>query len=79
MSIHERFAPSNEAHEIPLIEEFVECCWQHAWFFSEGWISLQTAVDNLQAMAGRWGLVDSHGQEDVQGIMGAAFRFAREG
>jgi hypothetical protein len=51
------------------LEEFVECCEVHAWFFAEGWISLQTAVDNLQALAERWGLISLHGQDAVQQII----------
>ncbi len=51
------------------IAEFVECCDHHAWYFAEGWISLQTAVDNLQYLAERWGLIEEVGQDEVQRLI----------
>ncbi|MBR0974088.1 hypothetical protein JQ572_26130 [Bradyrhizobium japonicum] len=36
-------------------------------------MSLQFAADNLQALAERWGLVDEHGQDEVQRCMSEAF------
>jgi hypothetical protein len=58
------------------LEEFAECCEVHAWFFTEGWISLQTAVDNLQRLAERWHLIEDLGQDAIQSIM--AFSAAPE-
>ncbi len=58
-----------QAHKIGAggtIEEFLEICDQQAWFYHEGWISLHTAVDNLQSLAERWGLVEECGQDAVQ-------------
>lgn len=55
------------------VHDFIECCDQHVWFCNEGWISLHTAVDNLQALAERWGLVDEIGQDEVQRLMANAF------
>ena len=57
MTYHERFAPSNEAPEIPLIDKFAECCDFQRWFVDEGWVSKQVAVDNMQNLAENWGLV----------------------
>jgi hypothetical protein len=51
------------------IDNFLECCDQQAWFYNEGWISLQTAADNLQSLAERWGLVDEIGQDAVQRLI----------
>ena len=76
MSIHQRFAPSNQAPEISLIDEFVECCEQHRWFVDSGILAWQIAVDNLQWLAERWGLVDALGQDEVQAIMCSAFASA---
>jgi len=55
------------------IEDFIECCDVHAWFHRQGWISLHTAVDNLQRLAERWGLIDLHGQDEIQAQMAFAF------
>jgi hypothetical protein len=55
------------------IEDFTECCEVHAWYCAEGWISLQTAVDNLQALAERWALVTELGQDAVQKIIATPF------
>jgi hypothetical protein len=55
------------------VEDFTECCQVHAWYYAEGWISLQTAVDNLQYLAERLALVDGFGQDQVQAVIAAAF------
>ena len=56
------------------LEDFIECCEVHAWFWFEGWIPLQAAVDNLQWLAERWGLVDEGpGQDRIQLTMSRAF------
>jgi hypothetical protein len=60
------------------IADFLECCEQQAWFYDEGWITLQTAVDNLQYLGDRWGLVDEIGQDAVQGHMAYTFAVIRE-
>jgi hypothetical protein len=60
-------APLGDAHD------FAECCGTDAWFYSNGWISLHTAVDNLQNLAERWGLIEEIGQDAVQAIMADAF------
>jgi hypothetical protein len=51
------------------VEDFTECCQVHAWYYAEGWISLQAAVDNLQRLAARRGLVDEIGQDAVQRLI----------
>src|ERR1700723_1822931 len=51
------------------IDDFVECCEQQAWFYAEDWVSLQTAVDNLQYLAERWHLVALYGQDAIQTII----------
>jgi hypothetical protein len=60
------------------IDDFAECAGYQAWFFSEGWIDLHTAVDNLQRLAELWGLVDDVGQDRVQEIMAEMFAQVRE-
>lgn len=55
------------------VEDFAECCEVHAWFFAKGWVSLHTAVDNLQRLAERWGLVDELGQDSVQAMIAEPF------
>jgi hypothetical protein len=64
-------APLRVSEAAPLgnVEDFLEVCDQQAWFYAEGWISLHTAVDNLQYLAERWGLVDELGQDAVQAII----------
>jgi hypothetical protein len=52
-----------------VIADFVECCEHQAWFFHEGWLPLQTAVDNLQRLAERWGLVEEIGQDELQRLI----------
>jgi hypothetical protein len=59
------------------LEDFLECCEQHAWFYIEGWISLHIAVDNLQYLAERWGLVDEIGQDAVQQHVANIFAVVR--
>jgi hypothetical protein len=61
--------PDPNAAALGDLEEFAECCEVHAWFFAEGWISLQTTVDNLQSLAERWHLVEEYGQEAIQALM----------
>jgi hypothetical protein len=51
------------------VHDFVECCEQQAWFYAEGWVTLQKAVDNLQYLAERWGLIEEIGRDAVQEIM----------
>ncbi|MBR0936698.1 hypothetical protein [Bradyrhizobium jicamae] len=77
MTYHERFAPSNEAHEIPPLDEFAECCGYQRWFVDEGWISKQIAVDNLQYLAEHCALIEAYGQAAVQDRIAAAFSEAR--
>jgi hypothetical protein len=48
------------------IADFAECCATQGWFWDQGWISLPTAVDNLQFLAERWLLIEQHGQHAVQ-------------
>ncbi|MEK9281188.1 hypothetical protein MTR72_16460 [Bradyrhizobium sp. ISRA442] len=55
------------------VDDFVEVCGQQAWFFSEGWIDLHTAVDNLQRLAELWGLIEEVGQDAIQALMADAF------
>lgn len=62
-----------QTNELGDIDDFVECCATHAWFYDCGWISKQAAVDNLQGLAERWLLIDEVGQDEVQAIMAAAF------
>jgi hypothetical protein len=67
----------SETRALGDINDFTECCEVHVWFCDEGWISLQTAVDNLQYLAERWGLVDELGQDAVQAIIAEPFAIVR--
>lgn len=58
--------------------EFAECCAMRRWFVDEGWISLQTSVDDMQYLAEHWGLVDEIGQDEVQRIIAEAFMPAED-
>jgi hypothetical protein len=49
--------------------DFIEVCDQQTWFYAEGWVTLQTAVDNLQYLAERWHLVALYGQDAMQTII----------
>jgi hypothetical protein len=55
------------------VDDFAECCETHAWFVHEGWITLQTAADNLQWLAERWDLIEEAGQDYIQQTIAAAF------
>lgn len=71
-----RDGKSYPAKPIADIEDFWDCCTQHRWFYDLGILALQIAVDNLQWLAERWGLVDLHGQDEIQRVMALAFRDA---
>jgi hypothetical protein len=62
-------APVRTIGTIGDIFDFIEVCDQQEWFYAEGWVSLQTAVDNLQYLAERWRLVDLYGQDAVQDVI----------
>jgi hypothetical protein len=66
-----------EAKVLGDIEDFHECCADHAWFLDLGIIELPVAADNMQWLAERWGLIQLHGQDAVQQIMPGAFGWAR--
>ncbi|UWU87935.1 hypothetical protein N2605_16285 [Bradyrhizobium yuanmingense] len=59
------------------IHDFEECVGHHVWFFLEGWVDLQTAVDNLWRLAERWLLVDEFGADRVQHTIAVPFAVAR--
>ncbi|MEH2546652.1 hypothetical protein V1283_003297 [Bradyrhizobium sp. AZCC 2262] len=58
--------------------EFAECCGYQRWFVDEGWVNIQTAVDNLQLLAECAGYVDELGQDECQRLMSEAFAPAVE-
>lgn len=60
------------------IDDFRECCTDHAWFLDIGIIELPIAADNLQWLAERWGLIDLHGQDAIQAEMAFAFTVPNE-
>ena len=62
-----------ETETIVDINDFRECCEIQRWFFDEGWVSKQIAVDNLQTLAECAGYIALHGQDAVQQILAAAF------
>jgi hypothetical protein len=51
------------------IDDFAEACDDHEWLHANGWISLQTAVDNLQHLAERWELIQEFGQDFIQRLI----------
>jgi hypothetical protein len=53
------------------LEDFRLCCAEHRFFVDLGILELPVAVDNLQWLAERWGLVDD--QDEIQSIMARAF------
>lgn len=55
------------------VEVFVLRCWARARLFAAGELSLHEAVDVLQDLAVRSGLVTLIGQDAVQAIMAAEF------
>ncbi|RXG86501.1 hypothetical protein [Bradyrhizobium zhanjiangense] len=59
------------------IHDFEECVGHHVWFFTEGWIDLQTAVDNLWRLGERWLLVEELGADRVQQMIAQPFAIAR--
>jgi hypothetical protein len=65
--------PASEIHALGSLDEFAECCEIQVWFRDNGWVSLHTAVDNLQRLAELWLLVEEYGQDVVQAIMADAF------
>jgi hypothetical protein len=64
-------APVQPSQLIPLgdIYDFADCCIDNQWFYANGWVSLQTAVDNLQHLAERWDLIDEFGQDFIQALI----------
>jgi hypothetical protein len=57
-----------------LITVFKERCQARALMVAEGMLELQDAVDSLQEIALKQGLVQYHGQDLVQQIMSDAFK-----
>lgn len=55
------------------VEVFVLRCWARARLLAEGELSLHDAVDVLQELAERTGLVTLIGQDAVQAILAAEF------
>lgn len=66
-------APVRELQIAGDLDDFRECCAQHRWFCDYGILALPVAVDNLQWLAERWGLVDLCGQDEIQRELAAAF------
>jgi hypothetical protein len=55
------------------LEIFRERCEARAVLCANGYLDLQTAVDELQESAVRQGLVKTHGQDEIQWILSEAF------
>jgi hypothetical protein len=55
------------------LEVFIIHCWARARLWAEGELSLHEAVDVLQELAERAGLVALIGQDAVQAILAAEF------
>ena len=65
------------ARTSPAEVTFTLLCEKRALTFADGVLSLQEAVDELQAFAQLTGLIDEIGQDEVQAIMAAAFDAVR--
>jgi hypothetical protein len=55
------------------LDVFRERCEARCLLVSNGFMDLQTAVDELQEAAVRQGLVKTHGQDEIQWILSEAF------
>ena len=55
------------------LDDFYECCADHAWYCRNGVLPISVAADNLQYLAERWEIIDLYGQDVVQGVMAHAF------
>jgi hypothetical protein len=74
MTARQTFPEPVEVDEVVLgdIEDFRECCADHAWFLKLGIIRKSVAVDNLQWLAERWELPPQHGQDHIQQVIASA-------
>jgi hypothetical protein len=73
MSAAAQTVPDMHQAALADIEDFRLCCADHAFFCDLGVLALSVAADNLQWLAERWGLVDLHGQDEIQTLMASAF------
>lgn len=67
-------AVSAQASPPNLITVFKERCEARAIMVAEGMLGLQDAVDSLQVIALKQGLIQYHGQDAIQRIMSDAFK-----
>jgi hypothetical protein len=56
-----------------MIDVFVARCSARATLVASGLMDLQTAVDGMQETAATQGLLDEHGQDEIQHILSDAF------
>jgi len=70
-------AVSAQAAPPNLITVFKERCEARALMVAEGMLDLQEAVDGLQEIALKQGLVQYHGPDAIQQIMSDAFKPGR--
>jgi len=61
-------------HRVDAIESFKERACARAYLWNVGELDLQEAVDALQEIAKRSGLIDCIGQDAIQSIIAEAFR-----
>ncbi|MGY4358641.1 hypothetical protein ACVWZR_007765 [Bradyrhizobium sp. i1.3.1] len=62
-----------QAGAIGSIKDFTEACRGVRWYFDEGWITKQIAVDGLQFLAEHGGYEAEHGVDQAQRWMSDAF------
>ena len=57
-----------------LLEMLAELAHNRAHLVAAGALDLHDAVDGLQYLAEKWGLVDVVGQDEIQRVIAAPFR-----
>jgi hypothetical protein len=79
--VSELAAPPNSRQpsaKVPAVNAFRARCEARAWLVAEGELTLQDAVDELQASAVASGIVETLGQDGVQEIMSVAFNLVQQ-
>lgn len=66
-------AQTIEALPIATLEDFAECADYFAWYWQAGILEKAAAVDGAQYHAELWGLIELHGQEQIQAEISRAF------
>lgn len=70
--------PSESTHRcLNTAEVFSLRCWARAKLYSEDFLTLHQAVDELQEWAEKLGFIEELGQDEIQSLMAAEFGAAR--